>query len=46
MRVMADDFGPRPRRRTGRYAEEPRDEIVRQGAQICDRSSDLVRNAV
>jgi hypothetical protein len=45
MRVMTNDLGPWPRRRTGRYVEEPRAEIVRQGAQIRGRSSDLVRNA-
>jgi hypothetical protein len=45
MRVMADVLGPRPRRRTGRYVEEPGAENVRQGAKIRDRSSDLVRYA-
>jgi hypothetical protein len=45
MRVLADDLGLRPQRRTGRYVEEPGAEIVRQGAQIRDRSRDLVRYA-
>jgi hypothetical protein len=45
MRVLSGDLGPRPRRRTGRYVEEPRAEIVRQGAQIHGRSRDVVRHA-
>ena len=45
MGALANDLGHRPRRRTRRYVEEPRAEIVRQDAQIRDRSRDLVRYA-
>ncbi len=41
---MVDDFGVRPRRRTGQYVEEPDAEIIRQIEQIRGRSRRFMNN--
>lgn len=44
MRALEREIGGRPRRRTGRYVEEPATDFSFQSAQMCDRSSAFMNN--
>ena len=44
IRALEREIGERPRRRTGRYVEEPIGDFSFQSSEMCDRSSAFMNN--